>query len=237
MAIASASNARYRPIPFILLALAIGMIFANSLAQGQPLPVVLALIERLDDEDVSVRQAAIGALRAMGQLAIPAIPAIARRLRDSDGYIRVDAAHVLEQFGLESVPALTELLQDGDPRVRELATRTLQQIGPGAKAALPALVERLGDENTSVRQAAVAALHAMGPEAKPAIPAIAQRLRDPDGYIRNDAALTLIDLGPAAVPAIRPLLHDPIPRVREIAIRTLQKISMKSVSDIPTAAR
>jgi HEAT repeat protein len=233
----AAANSIWRSIPLVLLTAASVAIFISSPAQGQPLPVVVALAERLGDDDPAVRQATVAALRAMGPLARPAIPAVARRVRDRDCYIRIDAAHVLEQFGADSVPALTDLLQDADPHVRELAARTLQRIGPVANAAIPALVQHLSDENVSVRQVALAALRAMGMEARPAIPAIAQRLRDSDAYIRMDAARTLVALGPVVVPAVTPLLHDPSPRVRELSARTLQQIATETIPESPAAAR
>jgi HEAT repeat protein len=244
MPTAAASNSTWRQIPFVLLATVISAIFTTSLAHGQtispdkqPSPVVLALIERLGDEDVAVRQATVAALFAMGEMAKPAIPAIARRLRDPDSYVRIDAAHLLERLKPDSIPSLIELLQDANPRVRELAARTLEKIGPSAKSAIPSLIERLGDEDVAVRQATVAALHSMGEMAKPAIPAIARRLRDPDGYVRVDAALTLADLGPASVPVLTSLLYDPAPRIRELSAHTLQQIGKNIVSDSPATAR
>lgn len=139
MPTAPVSNLTWCPIPFALLATAIAAIFVSSLAHGQPLPVVLALAERLSDDDASVRQATVAALRAMGKMAKPAIPAIARRLRDPDAYIRIVAAHVLERLGPDSVPSLTELLQDADPHVRELAARTLQKIATDTVLESPAV--------------------------------------------------------------------------------------------------
>ncbi len=127
---------------------------------GPPFPTdaaIPAITERLRDEDDSVRQAAIYALRAMGPEAKSAIPALAQLLRDRDGYVAIDACQALGEMGAAAVPSLAELLRDELPRVRVLAARTLQQIGPDAKGAVPALTERLGDWDGSVRQAAISA--------------------------------------------------------------------------------
>jgi hypothetical protein len=187
--------------------------------------VIPMLIERLEDQDASVRLAAISALREMGPGAKTAIPALAQRLRDSDRIVGIDAAHALERMGPEAVPWLTNLLCDNDSWVRGLAVRTLEMIGPGAKAAIPDLTQRLWDADASVRLAAVSALRLVGPEAMAAIPALAQRLRDRDRIVAIDAAHALEKMGPEAAPCLTSLLRDDDSWVRGLAARTLEQIA------------
>ena len=85
--------------------------------------------ERLRDCDVSVRQAAVFALREMGPEAKFAIPALAELLRDQDAYVASDASQTIAKMGPEAVPCVTPLLRDRQPHVRELAAQTLRQIG------------------------------------------------------------------------------------------------------------
>jgi HEAT repeat protein len=184
-----------------------------------------AIVARLRDPDVLVRQSAIFALQAIGPKAKPAIPALAELLRDRDGYIRSDASHALVSLGPEAVPSVMGVLCDEDARVRELAVRTLREFGEDAKDAIPALIARLGDRDATVRQTTILALQAIGPKlSKAAIPALAVLLCDKDGYVRIDAAHTLVRMGIDAVPSVTAMLCDADPRVRELALRTLQDI-------------
>jgi hypothetical protein len=198
---------------------------------------VSGLTDALRDPSPSVRDAAAMALRELGPAAKPAIPALAQMLRDSDGYLRITAAHTLDRMGADAVPSLVPLLRDYDPRVRVLAAETLRSIGLDAKDAVPALTESLRDPSPSVRDAAAMALREMGPDAKYAIPALAAMLSDPDGYLRITAAHTLERLGPDAIPAVVMALRAPDPRVRELAANTLRLIEANAELGGPVSPR
>ena len=94
---------------------------------------------------------------------------------------------------------------------------------------MSALAQRLCDNDASVRQAAALALREMGPAAKDAIPSLALALQDHDRYVAVDAALTVEKMGPEAMPAVVALLRHRDPRVRELALLTLQHIAADSV--------
>lgn len=68
------------------------------------------------------------------------IPALVEKLKDSNTYVRRDAARSLGRFGSgarEAVPALKILLRDREPSVRRAATQALTQIDPTAATAVP----------------------------------------------------------------------------------------------------
>jgi HEAT repeat protein len=87
-----------------------------------------ALETSLWDPDTDTRQAAIYALEAMGPGAKPAIDALAQRMRDTDAYLRADAARTLVEIGPDAIPSMLPLLEDCDPRVRQLAAWSLAEI-------------------------------------------------------------------------------------------------------------
>jgi HEAT repeat protein len=63
------------------------------------------------------------------------------------------------------VPALMEALKDSDAFVRREAANSLGRIGPNAKRAVPALLVATQDRQPKVRQAATQALQQIDPEA------------------------------------------------------------------------
>ena len=84
---------------------------------------VCALVEKLEDEDVEVRKAALEALTDMdisGE-----VDAIASALRDEDARVRELAALVLEKGGEEAVDYLLEALDDPVREVRVAAVQAL----------------------------------------------------------------------------------------------------------------
>jgi hypothetical protein len=89
---------------------------------------VAALEVSLLDPDTDTRQAAIYALEAMGPGAKPAIDSLVQRMRDTDAYLRADAARTLVEIGPDAIPNMLPLLQDCDPRVRQLTAWTLAEI-------------------------------------------------------------------------------------------------------------
>jgi HEAT repeat protein len=178
-----------------------------------------ALLGLLGHPDVTVRQAAVGALNSLGH---PDTPREALRLlQDRDPLVRESAVKIAGYFGYpESGELLLERCQDEDERVRRAAVEHLPYLDDAR--ALPALLRALeGDEAPGVRAAAARALAQADPER--ALPALLGVLHNGDAWVRYFAAQSLGRLGrPEAVePLARLADSDPAPPVRIAAVEAL----------------
>jgi HEAT repeat protein len=110
------------------------------------------------DPHPTVRGAALTALPALGE---DAIPALVEFLAGTDATVRLNAMTGLERFrggAKPAVPALIDILKKGQPHERWQAARTLGRIGPEARDALDALREAARDSDQTVKEAAANAL-------------------------------------------------------------------------------
>jgi lysophospholipase L1-like esterase len=124
------------------------------------------LAARLRHDDAYVRGFAAVSLGELGELAAPAVPALADALRLPDGYTRGGAVAALAKIGppaVRAVPALMEGLKDADGDRRWKAARALGRIGPGAEPAVPLLLAALRDPNDHVRAQSARALGRVAP--------------------------------------------------------------------------
>jgi hypothetical protein len=121
--------------------------WAKAAAARQPrLPShdVAGLVRSLLDQDAVVRGLAALELRDKGRAAQPALDALAGRLKDPDGNVRMLAGSAIAAIGRDAasaVPALTEACRVKDelvPVLRACAS-ALGAIGPAAAPALPVL--------------------------------------------------------------------------------------------------
>jgi HEAT repeat protein len=115
------------------------------------------LIAWMDDENECVRYwAALGCVM-LREKAAPAAEALAKRLADASGHVRVAAAEALCHAGEEvkGVAALIACLGDErNPWVRLQAATSLENIGEKARPALAALEKAASDSSQYVQRAA-----------------------------------------------------------------------------------
>jgi arylsulfatase A-like enzyme len=115
------------------------------------------LVAWMDDENECIRYwAALGCVM-LREKAAPAADALAKRLADASGQVRVAAAEALCHAGQEAkgVAALTACLNDEkSPWVRLQAANALENIGEKARPALAALEKAASDGNQYVQHAA-----------------------------------------------------------------------------------
>jgi HEAT repeat protein len=127
----------------------------------------------LRDSDVQIRRGAVGVLYNICDDNPQSVEFLARALRDSDSWVRWQAAKGLRRMGEQSRPAALALANavttDPDSRVRLVCVQALERIGDGAIMAHPALIKALSDEQFYVRQAAASAIKVVAPD-KPVIP-------------------------------------------------------------------
>jgi HEAT repeat protein len=209
--------------------------WALSVLEKDPLASLDTLLARLDDEDASVRLAAIV---ATGRLAPPS-PRVAERLvtffAASEEPLRRHARLAVGQLGAVAVEPLRGLLGDESVRVRWSAVAALGDIGVDAAGVAEDLAPlALDDANASVRRQARFSLARLGRSGIEAcidlmrktetttaraeiatalalaggavVAPMATLLQDEDEDIAARAAGVLVDLGPKALPALDALL-------------------------------
>jgi HEAT repeat protein len=90
------------------------------------------LAEELVHPDVRVRRSALDVLEMSGSLAMPALPALTRALRDPDRFVRWSAVRTVGKLGPSAAPTtiadLERLLNDPDEELRKAAANALQRL-------------------------------------------------------------------------------------------------------------
>src|SRR5262245_13865665 len=173
------------------------------------------------DPVISLRIAAMSALAAVGE---PAIPVVVELLRDKDNDLKVRALDTLRYMGAgakTAVPAIANCLGDEEPKVREAATDALADLGPDAADALPALRKVFRDSVPRVRISAAYAALKISPEAEEALDVLREGLRHSEARVRLLAVQGLGALRLTARPALEALVEaakDPDDKVREWAV-------------------
>jgi len=124
-----------------------------------------------------------------------AVPRLTEALKDTNAFLRCEAAEDLGQVGPPARDALAALrlaLDDPDAHVRVYAALALGRIDKDDKLALPALLAGLKEKAGPVRRAAVAALAELAPRDGAAVPELLRALTDdPDKVVRAGAAFAL----------------------------------------------
>ena len=201
---------------------------------------IASIARSLDSIDSVECMAAARELGRFGSGAAPAVPALARALRDGDPAIRAAAAAALSEIGPSSrlvrarirqaAEEIAGTLLDDDPRVRHLACDTLGSLGRLAREQAPALNERLDKEKIgSVRLALrTARVRITGSEETHRAPFV-DGLWDDSPEIRRLAVLGLHaitrtgvdELGPEVLAELERMLRGESWRIRRAAASTL----------------
>ena len=184
-----------------------------------------SLLEKLDDPEVHVRAAALGALVAVETPSKLIIPRIEKSLNDPSPIVRLGAARLVPKLGEEGKHlnvAMIGKLNDSDPGVRR---GILDVLGPEQAGAIPMLLPLLDD--AAQRAPVLEALARMGANAKPAVAKVIELLPK----VGKDDQVLILDclahVGPAAAearPAIDLLRVDGDPKVRARAISSAAAI-------------
>ena len=192
---------------------------ARLLGQLKDPRAVAPLVSLLRDQDRSVREAAVDALRAIG---VPAVEALGACLTESDLAVQEAAAAVLATIADERV--LTPLLlalRSSDWIVRMHAAQAFGRVKRADT--VEALIPLLQDKVKAVREEAATALAAIGDTA---IPCLVHALKHEDWLVRLHAVESLGKTqSPRAVePLLSLLFNDSDSAVREDAVRALGEI-------------
>ena len=177
------------------------------------------LVSLLRDSDRAVREAAIGALTAIGE---PSVPVLGLCLSDPQPAVQEAASTVLASIADSRVLApLIESLKKSDWIVRMQTARALGRIND--QASVPHLIPLLQDTVKAVREEASTALATIG---EPALPALRDATTHGDWLVRLHAveALGKTKSSLAVEPLLSLLFNDHDSAVREDAVRALGEI-------------
>jgi hypothetical protein len=186
---------------------------------------------------------ALSGFKALGPMAKPAIPGLARMLARG----QILALHVLSLIGPDSIGALTNALSNKESRIKigivqalsEYATNSAStnengnapEVASGFRQAaaqiIPALLWLARDPDEDVREWAKDGVACFSNAPEVAVPLLIPMLKDKNPGVRHFAASSLIAFGPAAVPAVPSLfyaLSDDKPSVRASAIEALAHV-------------
>ncbi|MEG4975099.1 HEAT repeat domain-containing protein [Microcoleus sp. K4-B3] len=194
---------------------------------------IASLIEKLKTNDKRELSAAI---KKLGKIGEPAIPALMKALQDKNLPVRRSAAQVLAKIGPPAIPDLAQALNNPNADVRSSAAYALGGIGAEAQTALPQLVFLLQDSNPDVRSSAAEALGGIGAEAQTALPQLVPLLKDSNADVRSRAAEALGGIGAeaqTALPQLVPLLQDSNADVRSSAALALGRIGAEAQTALP----
>jgi HEAT repeat protein len=156
-----------------------------------------------------------------------AVDPLIRALKDSDYFVRQNAAEALGKIGSDKVVgALIRALKDSDSYMRRNAAEALGKIG--SDKAVDSLILGLKDSDDFVRRKAAEALIKIGSDK--AVDPLILALKDSDGYMRWNATEALGKIGSdKAVDPLMLALKDSDDSVRRNAADALIKIGSDKV--------
>lgn len=167
---------------------------AGALSSAQLVPPLTSL---LDDEDPTVREAALYALRQCSKTNSQLMKTVAAQMASSDSPERRRAAALLSAANGDR-EQLARLIKDEDPQVREAAVRAVGRMGLNDVGSY--LVMALVDESEDVR---IAAAEALGGCCEPAVAVEPLRLalHDTSSWVQAAALRSLVEqVGDEALP-------------------------------------
>lgn len=150
--------------------------YAENALRRSGVMAVSALVEALGSVEPEAREKAARTLGFLGEVAVDAVPALTKAIRDKNLDFRLAAAKSLWNITKNAdvvTPVLIKLLSEdkatgpdgAENRRRFLQTviEALWRIGPPAKAAVPALTAKTKDKNRLIAESAINALKEIAP--------------------------------------------------------------------------
>jgi hypothetical protein len=202
------------------------------------MPVEPAIARALSDDDIGVRQIAIGCyeelLEAMAEKEkLERLPEFLRAMQDRDTGIRNNAVVALWHYPGQAqmvAPVLVKAVQDPDIGIRILVAKALAHVDlqSGLRAGiLPGVIEILKNPNDQVAYKAAELLGEMRAEPAMAVPALAEAVQGTNALVASTSARALARFGEQArpaIPALRKALEHPHSGVRREALNALKQI-------------
>lgn len=182
------------------------------------------LIQTLQDEHATIRDAAVEALVEIGKHR--ALPDLTPLLHSEKPYVRRVAIDILQQIGgNQAIPFLLEAISDPDKEIRLTAVEAFGHIEDTPDPASQALIISgltcaIDDAELLVRWAAARALGRI--HSAETIPVILQAIRKNANYVGRalTGAFQQI-ITPAQIPFLIETLNDPSPQIRQTAAEAI----------------
>lgn len=199
-----------------------------------------SLLQKFASEDITVRRAAITAIKDLGESAKTAWPTVLQATLDSDLTVRRIAKEALDSLGnlpKYEVERLRPILKDKELRLRRYAVSQMKQIGTEARDAAPELASiMLNDSDPVLRREAAGILIRFGKTSKEVVPSLCKVLEtSKDVALLELAAESLGDLdaqGEEVKKALKFVFDRSVPEVRRKAFRAMLEIDSEGMSTV-----
>lgn len=154
---------------------------AHALSKLGDSRAIPALITRLGEHDLAVRETCVMALGHLG--GDEAMNALVALLGSDQAELATAVSRAVEAFGEDALSALVARVGDDDPRVR---AQVVDLLGfTGSAEAVPPLCAAANDEDASVRIGVLTALSALRVHGREQIPLVFERaVDDPDRRVQ-----------------------------------------------------
>jgi HEAT repeat protein len=205
------------------------------------------LMQALKDEDSFIRNMSAQALLRFGSKAAPAISPLLEAMKKTQ-LSDLQKAEPLELAPIRALAAIGEpavvptmkLLSDPNPLIRYQAAYVLGEIGPDAKRSLPELEKLLRDPSGEVVLEAARAIAVISRDGSKtaALMKLALSHAEPNTRLYGlNTVLRMEEAGFELSPLVVPLLDDPSPEVRRLAIAYVSKLPLeRAKASLPTLA-
>jgi HEAT repeat protein len=204
----------------------------NSLARiRRPESVPLLIEIAREEEDETVRRAAVQALHHIGPPGKPAIPLLVELATTESEHIRWDAVSAIQSIGgREAAEAMVGQLGSDLPEIRGRAALALAQLE--AQDRLGTILDALAVEQADVAAAAMARAAALLGETELSIPTLERLLQTSESWAaRVESAVGLGESGDlACVPALQEAGADPHSVVRQKAAEAIKLIRSREAA-------
>ncbi|MDF1665340.1 MAG: HEAT repeat domain-containing protein [Planctomycetota bacterium] len=192
------------------------------------------LIKHLQSKDPTQRALAAWALGTQGADAHAAIPKLILTLSDPHEETAKASSLALGQIGIPAIPALIQFLQEGSEELRPITVETLGRIESGDLAVANCLLGRLQDPLIDPDEAheisLVLSQMTSRSQGSKAIPEAIKILEIGNPHARKSIISALANAGPKAIPELLLAANHPHIRVRQGSINALRQIDEQCIA-------
>ena len=184
------------------------------------MPHLTTLIEYLEAEDYSLRDAARRAIISCGDNVVPRLFPL---LEDGPSDVRVVAIQILCELDADLTEHSSILIEGltGEWELRNASHEALRKLGTGI---LPDLSRLLDNEDIEVKTAVVRTMAQIGDDLAPYATAFLECVRSDDEDLQNAAGEALSKCGRNVVPQLSELLKGSDDEIRAITIQAISAI-------------